>query len=162
MQSTLNKVEQTTNANSQSITSLSQTQGKQGEIIQQNTSDITQLNNQIKSKVSDTQMQDYVGGLGSTNLYMNSAFEDRIITPNSGIVTSRTPSLSKWKVVANISGSAVTPTTARQHDGYNSAQIQATGLTVNGWTGISQILPVTSSSGKLVLSAWFLHITRTV
>ncbi|MEB9405627.1 phage tail spike protein [Bacillus cereus] len=155
MQSTLNKVEQTTNANSQSITSLSQTQGKHGEIIQQNTSDITQLNNQIKSKVSDTQMQDYVGGLGSTNLYMNSAFEDRIITPNSGIVTSRTPSLSKWKVVANVSGSAVTPTTARQHDGYNSAQIQATGLTVNGWTGISQILPATSSSGKLVLSAWF-------
>ena len=154
MQSTLNKVEQTTNSNSQSITSLSQTQGKQGEIIQQNTSDITQLNNQIKSKVSDTQMQDYVGGLGSTNLYMNSAFEDRIITPSSGIVTSRTPSLSKWKVVATVSGAAVTPTTARQHDGYNSAQIQATGLTVNAWTGISQLFPVTSSSGKQVLSAW--------
>ncbi|MDA1680973.1 phage tail spike protein [Bacillus cereus group sp. TH152-1LC] len=154
MQTTLNQVKQTTDSNAQTITTLSQTQGKQGEIIQQNTSDITQLNNQIKSKVSETQMQEYVGGLGSTNLLFNAAFEDRIITPSSGIATSRTPSLSKWKVVATVSGSAVTPTTARQHDGYNSAQIQATGLTVNGLTGISQILPVTSSSGKLVLSAW--------
>lgn len=57
MQTTLNQVKQTTDSNSQTITTLSQTQGKQGEIIQQNTSDITQLNNQIKSKVSETQMQ---------------------------------------------------------------------------------------------------------
>ena len=63
MQTTLNQVKQTTDSNSQTITTLSQTQGKQGEVIQQNTSDITQLNNQIKSKVTDTQMQEYVGGL---------------------------------------------------------------------------------------------------
>ncbi|HDR7450298.1 TPA: tail fiber domain-containing protein [Bacillus cereus] len=149
-----NAIKQTVDSNQATITSLSTTQGNHTTQIQKNTSEITQLNNQISSKVSDTQMQDYVGGMGSTNLYMNSAFEDRIITPSSGIVTSRTPSLSKWKVVATVSGSAVTPTTARQHDGYNSAQIQATGLTVNAWTGISQLFPVTSSSGKLVLSAW--------
>ncbi|HFJ9419641.1 TPA: hypothetical protein ACGW48_000991 [Bacillus paranthracis] len=51
MQSTLNQVKQTADSNSQTITSLSQTQGKHGEIIQQNTSDITQLNNQIKSNL---------------------------------------------------------------------------------------------------------------
>ena len=149
-----NAIKQTVDSNQATITSLSTTQGNHTTQIQKNTSEIIQLNNQISSKVSDTQMQDYVGGLGSTNLYMNSAFEDRIITTSSGIVTSRTPSLSKWKVVATVSGVAVTPTTARQHDGYNSAQIQATGLTVNAWTGISQLFPVTSSSGKLVLSAW--------
>ncbi|MGM2755238.1 hypothetical protein ACS2QP_28325, partial [Bacillus cereus group sp. Bce019] len=59
-----NEIKQTVDSNQQTINSLSQTQGKHGEIIQQNTSDITQLNNQIKFKVSDTQMQDYVGGLG--------------------------------------------------------------------------------------------------
>ncbi|WP_235676390.1 phage tail spike protein [Bacillus mycoides] len=154
-----NTIKQTVDSNQATITSLSTTQGNHTTQIQKNTSEITQLNNQISSKVSDTQMQDYVGGLGSTNLYMNSAFEDRTITPSSGIVTSRTLSLSKWKVVT-VTGSAVTPTTARQHDGYNSAQIQATGLTVNGWTGISQILPVTSSSGKLVLSAWVFTFSK--
>ncbi|MEM5664689.1 hypothetical protein AAHB94_16365 [Bacillus toyonensis] len=154
MQSTLNKVEQTTNSNSQSITSLSQKQGKQGEIIQQNTSDITQLNNQIKSKVSETQMQDYVGGLGSVNMYFNSAFEDRVINTSTGVVASRTPSLTKWNKMGITTGTAVTPTSVRNHDGYNSAQIQATGLTANTWTGINQLIPVSADSGKLVLSVW--------
>ena len=72
-----NTIKQTVDSNQQTINSLSQTQGKQGEIIQQNTSDITQLNNQIKSKVSETQMQNYVGGLGSTNMLLNTAFEKR-------------------------------------------------------------------------------------
>ncbi|PHG70110.1 phage tail spike protein [Bacillus toyonensis] len=154
MQSTLNKVEQTTNSNSQSITSLSQTQGKQGEIIQQNTSDITQLNNQIKFKVSDTQMQDYVGGLGSTNLLFNSAFENRVINASTGVITSRTPSLSKWNTAGIVSGTAVTPTSVRNHDGYNSAQIQAMGLTTNTYTGINQAIPITAGSGVYVFSVW--------
>lgn len=154
MQSTLNKVEQTTNSNSQSIASLSQTQGKQGEIIQQNTSDITQLNNQIKFKVSDTQMQDYVGGLGSTNLLFNSAFENRVINASTGVITSRTPSLSKWNTAGIVSGTAVTPTSVRNHDGYNSAQIQAMGLTTNTYTGINQAIPITAGSGAYVFSVW--------
>lgn len=154
MQSTLNQVKQTTDLNSQNITTLSQTQGKHGEIIQQNTSDITQLNNQIKSKVSETQMQDYVGGLGSVNMYFNSAFEDRVIDKSTGVVTSRTPSLTKWNKMGITTGTAVTPTSVRNHDGYNSAQIQATGLTANTWTGINQLIPVSAGSGKLVLSTW--------
>ncbi|MEH7043744.1 phage tail spike protein [Bacillus thuringiensis] len=150
MQSTLNQVKQTTDSNSQSITSLSQTQGKQGEIIQQNTSDITQLNNQIKSKVSDTQMQEYVGGLGSTNMLLNTAFEKRDIDKNSGAITSRTPSFDKWIVPAG-----VTVDVARHHDGYNSAKIEKTGQTNPVYAGINQIIPVTSRSGVYVYSAWF-------
>ncbi|MGQ7101343.1 hypothetical protein ACUOAQ_27535, partial [Escherichia sp. SP-MK] len=107
MQTTLNQVKQTTDSNSQTIATLSQTQGKQGAIIQQNTSDITQLNNQIKSKVTDTQMQEYVGGLGSTNLLFNVAFEDRVINASTGVVTSKTPSTTKWSLA--LSGTIVIP-----------------------------------------------------
>ncbi|MFZ7933181.1 phage tail spike protein [Bacillus thuringiensis] len=149
MQSTLNQVKQTTDSNSQTIGTLSQTQGQQGEIIQQNTSDISQLNNQIKSKVSDTQMQEYVGGLGSTNMLLNTAFEKRDIDKNSGAITSRTPSFDKWIVPAG-----VTVDVARHHDGYNSAKIEKTGQTNPVYAGINQIIPVTSRSGVYVYSAW--------
>ncbi|HDR8197762.1 phage tail spike protein [Bacillus thuringiensis] len=150
MQTTLNQVKQTTDSNAQTITTLSQTQGKQGEIIQQNTSDITQLNNQIKSKVSETQMQNYVGGLGSTNMLLNTAFEKRDIDKNSGAITSRTPSFDKWIVPAG-----VTVDVARHHDGYNSTKIEKTGQTDPVYAGINQIIPVTSRSGVYVYSAWF-------
>lgn len=115
--------------------------------------DLELTNESMKSKISEKQMQDYLGGLGSTNILFNSAFEDREINPSSGVIISRTPSLSKWSVTAT-TGTAVTPTTTKRHDGYNSVQIQATGLTGNVLTGISQMTPVTSNSGKVVLSAW--------
>lgn len=154
MQSTLNKVEQTTNSNSQNITTLTQTQGQQGPIIQQNTSDITQLNNQIKSKVSDTQMQDYVGGLGSTNVLFNAAFEDRVINATTGIVTSRTPSTTKWSTVGVGSGITIVPENARHHDGYNSVKITATGQTTAKWAGVMQRVSAVQNGGDYVFSAW--------
>lgn len=155
MQTTLNQVKQTTDSNSQTITTLSQTQGKQGEIIQQNTSDITQLNNQIKSKVTDTQMQEYVGGLGSTNLLFNTAFEDRVINATTGVVTSRKPSISKWSVGPNGSNFTAVPETARNHDGMNSVKLESSGQTVDRNAAFYQSLPVSPNSGDYVLSAWF-------
>ncbi|EOO67432.1 phage minor structural protein [Bacillus cereus VD196] len=155
MQTTLNQVKQTTDSNSQTITSLSQTQGKQGEIVQQNTSDITQLNNQIKSKVTDTQMQEYVGGLGSTNLLFNTAFEDRVINATTGAVTSRKPSISKWSVGPNGSNFTAVPETARNHDGMNSVKLESSGQTVDRNAAFYQSLPVSPNSGDYVLSAWF-------
>ncbi|EOO66468.1 phage minor structural protein, partial [Bacillus cereus VD196] len=154
MQTTLNQVKQTTDSNSQSIKTLSQTQGKQGEIIQQNTSDITQLNNQIKSKVTDTQMQEYVGGLGSTNLLFNTAFEDRVINASTGAVTSRTPSATKWSLVGTGSGITIVPESARHHEGYNSVKITATGQTASKWSGIMQRVPAVQNGGDYVFSAW--------
>ncbi|MDZ4608764.1 hypothetical protein ORM91_17935, partial [Bacillus cereus] len=154
MQTTLNQVKQTTDSNSQTITTLSQTQGKQGEIIQQNTSDITQLNNQMKSKVSDTQMQEYVGGLGSTNLLFNAAFEDRVINAATGSVTSRTPSTTKWSLVGTGSGITIVPESARHHEGYNSVKITATGQTASKWSGIMQRVPAVQNGGDYVFSAW--------
>ena len=155
MQTTLNQVKQTTDSNSQTITTLSQTQGKQGEIIQQNTSDITQLNNQIKSKVTDTQMQEYIGGLGSTNLLFNAAFEDRVINATTGVVTSRKPSISKWSVGPNGSNFTAVPETARNHDGMNSVKLESSGQTVDRNAAFYQSLPVSPNSGDYVLSAWF-------
>ncbi|PGR45910.1 phage tail spike protein, partial [Bacillus thuringiensis] len=155
MQTTLNQVKQTTDSNSQTITTLSQTQGKQGEVIQQNTSDITQLNNQIKSKVTDTQMQEYVGGLGSTNLLFNAAFEDRVINATTGAVTSRKPSISKWSVGPNGSNFTAVPETARNHDGMNSVKLESSGQTVDRNASFYQSLPVSPNSGDYVLSAWF-------
>ncbi|MGH1276943.1 phage tail spike protein [Bacillus cereus] len=154
MQSTLNEVKQTTDSNSQTIKTLSQTQGEQGTIIQQNTSDISQLNNQIKSKVSDTQMQEYVGGLGSTNLLFNAAFEDRVINASTGAVTSRTPSTTKWSVVGTGSGITIVPESARHHEGYNSVKITATGQTASKWSGIMQRVPAVQNGGDYVFSAW--------
>jgi len=154
MQTTLNQVKQTTDSNSQTITTLSQTQGKQGEIIQQNTSDITQLNNQMKSKVSDTQMQEYIGGLGSTNLLFNAAFEDRVINASTGAVTNTTPSTTKWSVVGTGSGITIVPESARHHEGYNSVKITATGQTASKWSGIMQRVPAVQNGGDYVFSAW--------
>ncbi|MGH0992136.1 phage tail spike protein, partial [Bacillus cereus] len=154
IQSTLNEVKQTTDSNSQTIATLSQTQGQQGAIIQQNTSDITQLNNQIKSKVSDTQMQEYVGGLGSTNVLFNAAFEDRVINAATGSVTSRTPSTTKWSVVGTGSGITIVPESARHHEGYNSVKITATGQTASKWSGIMQKVPAVQNGGDYVFSAW--------
>ncbi|MGN4788307.1 phage tail spike protein [Bacillus cereus group sp. MYBK209-1] len=154
MQSTLNQVKQTTDSNSQTITTLSQMQGKQGEIIQQNTNDITQLNNQMKSKVSDTQMQEYVGGLGSTNLLFNAAFEDRVINSSTGAVTNTTPSTTKWSVVGTGSGITIVPESARHHEGYNSVKITATGQTTSKWSGIMQRVPAVQNGGEHVFSAW--------
>ncbi|QGY37154.1 phage tail spike protein [Bacillus sp. A260] len=154
MQSTLNQVKQTTDSNSQTITTLSQTQGKQGEVIQQNTNDITQLNNQMKSKVSDTQMQEYVGGLGSTNLLFNAAFEDRVINASTGAVTNTTPSTTKWSIVGTGSGITIVPESARHHEGYNSVKITATGQTASKWSGIMQRVPAVQNGGDHVFSAW--------
>ncbi|HFK1441831.1 TPA: phage tail spike protein [Bacillus cereus] len=154
MQTTLNQVKQTTDSNSQTITTLSQIQGKQGGVIQQNTSDITQLNNQIKSKVTDTQMQEYVGGLGSTNLLFNAAFEDRVINASTGVVTSKTPSTTKWSLADTGSGITIVPECARHHEGYNSVKITATGQTSSKWSGIMQRVPAVQNGGDYVFSAW--------
>ncbi|MCQ6331842.1 hypothetical protein NPM18_33675, partial [Bacillus cereus] len=80
-------VKQTTDSNYQTIATLSQTQGKQWAINQQNTRDITHMNNQNKSKVTDTQLQEYGGGLGCPNLLFNVAFDERVLNASTGVVT---------------------------------------------------------------------------
>ncbi|WP_324627805.1 phage tail spike protein [Bacillus paranthracis] len=111
-------------------------------------------NESLKSKISEKQMQDYVGGLGSTNLLFNAAFEDRVINAATGSVTSRTPSTTKWSLVGTGSGITIVPESARHHEGYNSVKITATGQTASKWSGIMQRVPAVQNGGDYVFSAW--------
>ncbi len=150
-----NTIKQTVDSNTAEIGKVASTQGTQGTLIQENKSAITQLNNQIKSKVSDTQMQEYVGGLGSENLFLNTAFEDRVINASTGSVTSRTPSITKWTTYANGSNLTAIPESARHHDGFNSVKMEVTSQTVDKNSSIFQDVGAVPESGDHVLSAWF-------
>jgi phage minor structural protein len=112
-------------------------------------------NEKLLSKISEKQMEDYIGGLGSTNIFINSAFEDREIDPSSGIIKNRTPSITKWTPNATGANKTITAESVRNHDGYNSVKFSATGLSANNWMSLSQTFPVTSGSGSYVLSSWF-------
>ncbi|MFV0915421.1 hypothetical protein ACK8HD_15385, partial [Enterococcus faecium] len=89
------EIEQTVDGIRTSVKAISQTQGKHGELIQENSSSISQLSNQIQSKVSETQMQDYVGKIGETNLVLNAGFVYQDLN-SRGEVVSVVPSLDKW------------------------------------------------------------------
>ncbi|MED1403857.1 phage tail spike protein [Bacillus mycoides] len=117
--------------------------------------DLELTNETLKSKISDKQMQDYVGGLGSINVLFNAAFEDRVINVDTGVVTSRTPSLSKWIIQGAGTNKTVTVDSARNHDGYNSVKISSVGYDTSQFVGFSQRLPVARNSGDYVYSAWF-------
>ncbi|MGG0725887.1 phage tail spike protein [Bacillus mycoides] len=150
----VNTVEQTVDKNSQTITTLSTTQGKQGELIQSNKSSIEQLNNKIKLTVSETQMEDYIGSLGTTNLFLNTTFETKELDKD-GNVTKRTPSLDKWSFTSNTKPGVITEASvSRHHAGYNSLHIQSTGQTSNVYVNAFQDAPMLSNSGAYVLSFW--------
>lgn len=139
MQSTLNEVKQTTEQNSQSISTLSQTQGQHGELIQENKSSISQLNNQIQSKVSEKQMQDYAGKLGEINLVFNAPFNQKEID-EWGNVINEIPSLDKWGAwTADSSKGKFEPNNAVRYGGYNSVKIYCSSFTGQfSWTELNQ------------------------
>ncbi|WP_100618739.1 phage tail spike protein [Bacillus cereus] len=62
MQSTLNEVKQTAKLNSQSISTLTQTQTQQGQKITETNSKLEQQATAIEAKVGIKQVEDYVGG----------------------------------------------------------------------------------------------------
>lgn len=117
--------------------------------------DLELTNDKLSSKISGKQMEDYIGGLGGTNIFLNAAFEDREINASTGIITNRTPSITKWTPNATGANKTITAESARNHDGYNSIKLSATGLSANNWMSISQAFPVTGGSGSYVLSSWF-------
>ncbi|WP_142336348.1 phage tail spike protein, partial [Bacillus cereus] len=140
MQSTLNEVKQTTEQNSQSISTLSQTQGQHGELIQENKSSISQLNNQVQSKVSEKQMQEYVGKLGETNLILNAPFNWKEIDEWGNVINEIT-SLDKWGAwTADSSKGKFEPNDMVRYGGYNSVKIYCSGFTGDySWTGLNQL-----------------------
>ncbi|MGH0741943.1 phage tail spike protein [Bacillus paranthracis] len=148
-----NEIKQTVDKNSQTITSLSTTQGKQGELIQKNVSAIEQLDKQISLRVTETQMEDYIGKLGTTNQFLNAPFEVKTLDAG-GNVTTVAPSLDKWRVNGVISGVNVQVVRSITHGGNWSTIVDCQGLTTSKWAGISQDVSVVKNAGDYVLSAW--------
>ncbi|HHT7202561.1 MULTISPECIES: phage tail spike protein [Bacillus] len=134
------EMEQTVDSIRTSVSSISQTQGKQGQLIQENSSSISQLNNQIQSKVSENQMQDYVGRIGETNLILNAPFSYNTIDAWGNIV-EKLPSIDKWgSWTAEGSKGKFIPVTNVKYGGYNSIHIQCSDYQgENSWTGINQV-----------------------
>ncbi|MDM5191138.1 phage tail spike protein [Bacillus hominis] len=116
--------------------------------------DLELTNETVKSKISEKQMQDYVGNLGTTNSLFNTAFEDRTIDSATGIVTQRNPSLTKWDARGTDIGATITATSSRNHEGYNSVQINNTGQTDAKFTSINQSVPIVADSGAYIFSVW--------
>ncbi|UNP84832.1 phage tail spike protein [Bacillus mycoides] len=116
--------------------------------------DLELTNETVKSKISEKQMQDYVGNLGTTNSLFNTAFEDRTIDSATGIVTQRNPSLTKWDARGTGIGATITATSSRNHEGYNSVQINNIGQTDAKFTSINQSVPIVADSGAYIFSVW--------
>ncbi|HDX9563605.1 TPA: tail fiber domain-containing protein [Bacillus thuringiensis] len=155
LNSRTNTIKQTLDSTVSTVNTLSTTQGQHGTLISQQGTAINQLNNEIGLRVKTTEMEDYVGKLGSNNMIMNSAFEDRVINTTSGAVTSRTPSTTKWILQGTGANKTIVPETARSHEGYNSVKISSSGFDASQFVGIAQTFPVTANSGDYVYSAWF-------
>ncbi|MGG1339878.1 phage tail spike protein [Bacillus toyonensis] len=152
-----NEIKHTLDGTVSSVNSISQTVGQHTQQITQQGTTIMQMNNQIDLRVKTTEMTDYIANLGAENELRNTAFETKVIHPATGIITSRTPSLDKWSsnIPAGIGGSIVAEVT-RNREGYNSAKIVVTGAgTTDRYTGISQNIPASISSGDYVFGAWF-------
>ncbi|MGH1008587.1 phage tail spike protein [Bacillus cereus] len=157
LNSRTNEIKQTLDGTVSSVNSISQTVGQHTTQITQQGTTISQMNNEINLRVKSSEMTDYIANLGAENELRNSAFETKTIHPTTGIITGRTPSLDKWSsnIPAGIGGSIVAEAT-RNREGYNSAKIVVTGAgTTDRYTGISQNIPATISSGDYVFGAWF-------
>lgn len=140
---------------STNVTNLTTTQGQQGTLINQQGTQITQLNNEITSRVKTTEMQDYIGTLGGINILSNTAFEDRMINATTGIITSRTPSLSKWVAFTPTADKSCTVDTSRTHDGYNSVKVETKNQASLTYQGFNQDIPLNNpSTGKYTASCW--------
>ncbi|HDR6289522.1 TPA: hypothetical protein QCU33_005672 [Bacillus cereus] len=160
MQSTLNEVKQTTDSNSQTIKTLTQTQGEHGKLIQDNKSSIIQLNNQIESKVSETQMQDYVGKIGETNLIFNALFETKTINEWGNVISSD-PSLKDWGTwTADVTKAEFRPNVQSRFGGYNSTIISAWDFTSDSWTGMNQVFSNIDIWSDYTFSAMYLTTNK--
>ncbi|WP_342761980.1 phage tail spike protein [Bacillus sp. BR3(2024)] len=153
MQSTLNRVEQTSTSNSQTITALTEKQTEHGKLIQQNTNELEQTKDSLKSTITEKQMKAYVGGLGGPNILFNTEFKDKKVDANGNVI-NETPSLTKWTKQGVVTGATVDVVTDRKCDGYNSVRINATGLSSDYYTGISQLVGIPLDSGDYVYSTW--------
>ncbi|WP_283746445.1 phage tail spike protein [Bacillus cereus] len=160
----INSIVQTADKTQSTISDIQKTQGTQGtainnqeKVIQSHTSQFTQMSKLIEMKVTSQDIADYVGGVGTQNMLLNSAFEDREFS-DMGVITKRTPSMREfYNTHGTVAGTAiVAPQNApdAMHDNYNGVMIMARGLTADSWVGFGQMVPVTAGQGDITFSAW--------
>lgn len=156
----INSIVQTADKTQSTISDIQKTQGTQGATIAEqgknittHTSQITQMSKLIETKVESQFVEDYVGGVGTMNMYRNATFEKRTVS-DMGVVTASVPDLTGW--TQKTSAVTASATNAYKHDNYNSAMIMSTGQTANVWGGLVQQFPVVKDQGYLTLSAWIL------
>ncbi|ABY46902.1 phage tail spike protein [Bacillus mycoides] len=135
------EIEQSVDSIRTNVSTMAQTQGEHGELIQDNKSSITQLNNQINLKVSEKQMQDYVGTLGEPNLILNAPFRWKEIN-QYGDPIQDLPAIDKWGTyTVDTSKGKFEPVVQPKYGGENSINIYCAGFQEDkSWTGINQVI----------------------
>ncbi|HFJ9375113.1 TPA: phage tail spike protein [Bacillus nitratireducens] len=109
-------------------------------------------NEKLASKISDKQMHDYIGNLGTTNIFINSIFEKKTID-EYGNVLNREPSIEKWETNAGaISGVTVKADKVKNFSGSNSVSIISSGQTSEVYANVYQTVQVVAGAIDYVLS----------
>ncbi|PED84293.1 peptidase S74 [Bacillus pseudomycoides] len=131
-------VEKTASEIKSTVTGITEVQDEQGQQIKEQESQLKQGLDQISSKVSSKEMKDYVGGLGSQNLILNSQFVNRTIN-EKGIVTQEIPSLREWNKLGNTETAA---NSMKRLDGDNTLFINCYDKQSSSYYGAEQSVPV--------------------
>ncbi|MGG3528916.1 phage tail spike protein [Bacillus pseudomycoides] len=116
------------------------------------TTEITNIKGELSTKVTETQMQEYIGELGADNLLLNTQFVKKKVN-DFGDVTEETPSLERWNPDANAVDRKITVDESKRYKQSRSVKIESTHTTTNVWHGIYQDVPAYQKQGKFQFSA---------
>ncbi|PFZ08457.1 peptidase S74 [Bacillus pseudomycoides] len=116
------------------------------------TTEITNIKGELSTKVTETQMQEYIGELGSDNLLLNTQFVKKKVN-DFGDVTEETPSLERWNPDADAADRKITVDESKRYKQSRSVKIESTHTTTNVWHGIYQDVPAYQKQGKFQFSA---------
>ncbi|MGG3523078.1 phage tail spike protein [Bacillus pseudomycoides] len=116
------------------------------------TTEITNIKGELSTKVTETQMQEYIGELGADNLLLNTQFVKKKVN-DFGDVTEETPSLERWNPDADAADRKITVDESKRYKQSRSVKIESTHTTTNVWHGIYQDVPAYQKQGKFQFSA---------
>ncbi|PGD68800.1 peptidase S74, partial [Bacillus pseudomycoides] len=115
------------------------------------TTEITNINNELSTKVTEKQMQEYIGELGADNLLLNSQFVKKKVN-DFGDVIEQTPSLERWHPDADAADRKITIDEVMRFGQSRSVKIESTHTATNVWHGIYQDVPAYQKQGKFQFS----------
>ncbi|ABS22818.1 phage tail spike protein [Bacillus cytotoxicus] len=121
------------------VKNVTEAQTEQGQVISQQSSQIKQLSNEVSSKVTAKQVEEYIGGIGSQNKLINAIFTEKKID-DRGNELSKTPSYKGWKVYSG-AGGIVQPDSSLTKDNDYTIKVQVSDQPDNKYYGISQTIP---------------------